>query len=147
MSIIYIEKVDKAEAMKLTTKGEYTLLALIYIARHEKSGFIKIEDICSHCKIPKKYLEFLLSTLRQGGILKTKRGASGGYKLAMPSKKINIAQIVRLMDGALAPSESVSEYFFAHTPLEKEKKMIRVLREIRDYTADRLEGLKLSDVV
>ena len=133
--------------MKLTTKGEYTLLALIYIARHEKNGFIKIEDICSHCDIPKKYLEYLLSTLRQNGILKTKRGASGGYKLGMPTQKINIAQIIRVMDGALAPTESVSKYFFSHTPLEKEKKIIKVLKEIRDYISNRLERLKLSDLV
>ncbi len=132
--------------MKLTTKSEYSLLALIYIARHEKRGFIKIGEICSKYDVPKKYLEQLFLILKQNRYVKTKRGESGGYRLALPPDKINLAQIIRLMDGALAPSESVSKYFFSHTPLEKEKKIIKVLKEIRDYIADRLENLKLSDL-
>ena len=133
--------------MKLTTKSEYSLLALIYIARHKKKGFIKIEDICAKYDIPKKYLEQLFLMLKQNRYIKTRTGASGGYKLAMPAQKINIAQIIRLMDGALAPTESVSKYFFSHTPLEKEKKLMRVLKEIRDYVSSRLENLKLSDLI
>jgi len=133
--------------MKLTTKSEYSLLALIYIARHEDRGFIKAEDICSKYNIPKKYLEYLLSILRQSRYIKTRRGAGGGYRLAMPAKKINVAQIIRLMDGALAPTESVSVYFFSHTPLEQERKIMRILKEIRDYVANRLENLKLSNLV
>ena len=133
--------------MKLTTKSEYLLLALIYIARHEKDDFIKIEDICSEYNIPKKYLEQLFTTLKQSRYIKTKRGASGGYKLAKPAKKISIAEIARLMDGALAPTESVSKYFYSHTPLEKEKKIMKVLKELRDYVANRLEKLKISDLV
>ena len=133
--------------MRLTTKSEYTLLALIYIARHEKSGFIKIEDICSHYDISKKYLEYLLSMLRQNRFIKTRRGASGGYKLAMPAAKISVAQVIRLMDGALAPTLAVSKYFFEHTPLEKEKKVMRIFKEIRDYISNKVEKLKISDLV
>jgi len=133
--------------MKLTTKSEYSIPALIYIARNEKKGFIKIEEICSKCDIPKKYLELLFSILRQNHYIKTKRGASGGYKLAKPASRISIAEIIRLMDGALAPTESVSVYFFSHTPLSKEKQLSRILKEIRDYTANRLESLKLSDLI
>ena len=133
--------------MRLTTKSEYALLALIYIARHEKSGFIKIEDICSHYDISKKYLEYLLSMLRQNRFIKTRRGASGGYKLAMPAEKISVAQVIRLMDGALAPTLAVSKYFFEHTPLEKEKKVMRIFKEIRDYISNKVEKLKISDLV
>jgi Rrf2 family protein len=133
--------------MRLTTKSEYTLLALIYIARHERNGFIKIEDICSKYDIPKKYLEQLFLVLKQNRYIKTKRGSSGGYKLALASKHISIAEVVRLMDGALAPTESVSKYFFSETPLQREKKIMRVFKEIRDYVSGRLERLKLSDLV
>jgi Rrf2 family protein len=133
--------------MKLTTKSEYSILALIYIARNEKKGLIKIEEICSKCDISKKYLELLFSNLRQSGYMKTRRGANGGYKLAKPASKISVAEIIRLMDGALAPTESVSKYFFSSTPLSKEKKIIKVFREIRDYIASKLETLKLSDLV
>lgn len=87
--------------MKLTTKSEYTILALLYIARHEKEGFIKIEQICGKCDISKKYLELLFFVLRQSRYIKTKRGKNGGYKLARPAAKITLAEIVRLMDGCL----------------------------------------------
>jgi len=133
--------------MKLTTKSEYSILALIYIARYDKKGFVKIDNICLEYKLPKKYLEHLLLILKQSRYLKAKRGATGGYKLALPAKKISIAQVIRIMDGALAPTESVSTYFFSHTPLEKEKKIIDVFKDIRDYAAKRLEKLKLSDLV
>ena len=132
--------------MKLTTKSEYSILALIYMARNENKGFIKIDQICSSCDIPKKYLELLLSILKQNRYIKTKRGAHGGYKLARPASKITVAEIIRLMDGALAPTESVSKYFFSSTPLEKEKKIMKVFKEIRDYVSDKLENLTLADL-
>lgn len=132
--------------MKLTTKSEYSILALIYIARNEKKGFIKAEEICSKCDIPKKYLELLFFILRQNRYVKTKRGTGGGYKLAKPASRVSIAEIIRLMDGALAPTESVSKYFFSYTALSREKELIKVFKEIRDYVANKLESLKLSDV-
>jgi Rrf2 family protein len=132
--------------MKLTTKSEYSILALIYMARNERNGFMKIEEICSKCDIPKKYLELLFMILRQNRYIKAKRGTSGGYKLAKPASKINVAEIIRLMDGALAATESVSRYFFSDTPLAKEKKIIKVFKEIRDYISNRLESLTLADL-
>jgi Rrf2 family cysteine metabolism transcriptional repressor len=133
--------------MKLTTKSEYSILALIYMARHAKNGFIKTEEICSRCDMPKKYLELLFLTLRQGGYIKTRRGSGGGCKLAKPASKINVAEIIRLMDGALAPTESVSRFFFSDTPLSREKKIIRVFKEIRDYISNKLENVTLVDLV
>lgn len=133
--------------MKLTTKSEYSILALIYMARNEKNSFIKMEEICSKCDVPKKYMELLFMILRQNGYIKTKRGTSGGYKLAKPASEINLAEIIRLMDGALAATESVSRYFFSDTPLAKEKKVIKAFKEIRNYISKRLENLKLSDLI
>ncbi len=133
--------------MKLTTKSEYSILALIYMARNEKRGFIKMEEICSKRDIPPKYLELLFTILKQNGYIKTRRGTSGGYKLAKPASAINIAGIIRLMDGALASTESVSRYFFSDTPLAREKKIIKVFKEIRDYISNRLENLTLADLV
>jgi Rrf2 family protein len=133
--------------MKLTTKSEYSIQALIYMARNDNDGFMKIDEICSKCDIPKKYLELLFMILRQNGYIKTKRGTSGGYKLTKPASKISIAEIIRLMDGALAATESVSKYFFSDTPLGREKKLINVFKEIRDYISKRLENLTLADLV
>ncbi|OGW75127.1 MAG: Rrf2 family transcriptional regulator [Omnitrophica bacterium RBG_13_46_9] len=133
--------------MKLTTKSEYSLLALICIARNRKAGFVKTESISSECDIPKGYLEQLLLILKQNRYLKARRGSCGGYDLALPPTKISIAQIIRLMDGALAPTGSVSTYFFSHTPLEQEKKVIDIFKEIRNFVSDKLERVKLSDLI
>ncbi|PIR93105.1 Rrf2 family transcriptional regulator [Candidatus Falkowbacteria bacterium CG10_big_fil_rev_8_21_14_0_10_43_10] len=133
--------------MKLTTKSEYSLLALICIARQQKDGFMKIDDICKKYNMPKKYLEQLFHILESNRYLRAKRGANGGYALTKTPNKITLAEIIRLMDGALAPTESVSRYFFSHTPIEKEKKILRVLKEIRDYIAERLENLTLADLI
>ena len=133
--------------MKLTTKSEYCLLALLHLARQQDKGFVKIEEICDRYQIPKKYLELLFMTLRQNRLIKTRRGTQGGYQLAQPADKITLASIIRLMDGALAPTESVSKYFFSDTPISQEKKLVAVFREIRNYIAGRLEHLTLQDLV
>jgi Rrf2 family transcriptional regulator, cysteine metabolism repressor len=132
--------------MKLTTKSEYSILALLYMARHDSEGFIKIDNICSHCGIPRKYLELLLNVLRQNRYIKTRRGTAGGYSLSRQPKEITIAEIVRLMDGALAPTESVSQYFYSDTPLSKEPGLLKIFKEIRDFIANRLEKLTLADL-
>ena len=133
--------------MKLTTKSEYSLLALIYIARNQGQGHVKTDEICGHYDIPQKYLEQLLTILKQNGLVRAKRGSNGGYRLAKSPAQIDIARVVRLLDGALAPTESASKYFFAHTPLEQEHKVLKVMHEIRDYISSRLEKLKLADLI
>ena len=62
-------------------------------------------------------------------------------------ENISIAEIIRLMDGALAPTLGVSKYFFEATPLEKEAKIIKVFQEIRDYISNKIEKLKISDLI
>lgn len=117
------------------------------MARIRNDGYVKIEEICKKYDISKKYLEQLFLSLKQAKYLKAKRGTSGGYKLAVAPQKISVAEIIRLMDGALAPTLGVSKYFFEHTPLEKEKKIIGVFKEIRDYISNKVERLKISDLI
>ena len=123
------------------------MLALIYMARHNHGRFVKIEHICSEYDISKKYLELLLTSLKQNGYLRTKRGSAGGYALAKPPDQITFAEIIRLMDGALAPTESVSKYFYSHTPVEKEKTLLSVFADIREYISTKLENVTLADLV
>ena len=132
--------------MKMSTKSEYTLLALMYLARREHS-YVKMADICDYYGISKKYLELLFGILRQNRYIKTRRGADGGYCLARPAEKISLAEIIRLMDGALAPTESVSTYFYADTPISQEEKLLSLFGEIRDYIARRMENVYLADLV
>jgi len=132
--------------MKLTTKSEYSILALLYLARRQNGSFVKIEQLCIDCRIPKKYLQLLFGTLRQNRLIKTRRGTAGGYRLAKPAAQITLASVIRLLDGPLAPTESVSRYFHTDTPISKEPKMMAVMQDIRNYISDKLENLTLADL-
>ena len=106
-----------------------------------------MDEIARRRSIPKKYLEQILYQLKQGGLIRTKRGASGGIVLARPPEEISLAQVVRMMDGALAPTLSVSTYFYESTPLEQSPQFMTFFRSIRDYLSDRLEKTTLADLM
>jgi Rrf2 family transcriptional regulator, cysteine metabolism repressor len=133
--------------VKLTTKSEYALLALIYMAREKNTNYVKTEGICKKYGFSKKYLDSILITLKNDRYVESKRGSLGGYRLALPANKIKIAGVVRIMDGALAPSGAVSVYFYESSPIEKEKKMLSVLKDIREYIANKLEKLTIADLI
>lgn len=134
--------------MKLSTKSEYACLALIFLAKnYNSSGLFTIGEIADAQKIPKKYLEQILLILKRGSYVKSYKGSAGGYKLAKKPIDITIAEIIRLMDGALAPVESVSKYFYEPTPIEKSKKLLAVFKQIRDYISETLEKVTLADLV
>ena len=132
--------------MKLTSRSEYALLALVYLNRHDDQGFVSVETIALAQGIPRKYLEQILLGLKRAKYLRSSKGQHGGYRLAKPANKITLAEIIRLFDGALAPTESVSRYFYESTPIEKEKSLIRVFKEIRDFVSHKLEHTTLSDM-
>jgi Rrf2 family protein len=133
--------------MKLTTKSEYSLLLIISLARRQNQPPINLEKLCEENNVPYKYAEHLFSILKRAGIVKARRGSSGGYILGRSPEKISVAEIIRLMDGALAPTEAVSKYFYSETPIEKEKKLIAVFRDIRDYVSNKLEKLTIRDLL
>ena len=145
--MIYIFYRESIEYMRLTTKSEYSILGLLCIARHQSKGFVKIDDICTTCSLPKKYLESLLSILKKRGYLVARSGKQGGYRLARSAKRISLADIIRLMDGALAPTNSASKHFYYDTPIAREKKVLSVFKDIRDYTSAKLEKLKIADFI
>ena len=132
--------------MKLTSRSEYALLALVYLARNDSDEYISVETVALAQGIPPKFLEQILLALKRAKYLKSSKGQRGGYRLAKPADKITLAEVIRLFDGALAPTESVSEYFYESTPIEKEKSLVRVFRELRDYISDKLESTTLADV-
>jgi DNA-binding IscR family transcriptional regulator len=74
------------------------------------------------------------------------KGKDGGYQVAKDPGKVTLAEVIRLFDGALAPTESVSRYFYESTPIEREKSLLKVFRELRDYLSERLESITLLDV-
>lgn len=134
--------------MRLTSRSEYALLALIYLARHDaEEGYISAERIAREQSIPQSFLEQILLALKRARIVMSTKGQHGGFRLARDAGEISIAEIIRLFDGALAPTESVSTYFYESTPIEKETRMSLVFRDIRDYTAKKLEETTLAEVV
>lgn len=132
--------------MKLTSRSEYALLALVYLARRKSGEVTSVETIASAQGIPQKFLEQILLALKRAKFLSSCKGQRGGYRLLKPASKITLAEVIRLFDGALAPTDSVSRYFYESTPIEKEKSLIRVFKKIRDFVADKLENTTLADV-
>jgi Rrf2 family cysteine metabolism transcriptional repressor len=133
--------------MKLSKKSEYACLALIDLAEHYGEDFIKIIDISQRWLIPKKFLEQILISLKTSGYVKSKKGSEGGYKLTKTPEQISLAEIIRLMDGALAPVESASKYFYENSPVEQHKKLINIFIDIRDYTSNVLERTSFADLI
>ena len=133
--------------MKLTTRSEYALLALVYLARNQEEGFVSIETIARAQGIPPKFLEQLMLALKRAHFLRSTKGQKGGYALSKEPDQITLAEVIRLFDGALAPTESVSENFYESTPIEKEKKLTRVFKDIRDYISQKLEKTTIADVM
>jgi len=132
--------------MKLTSRSEYALLALTYLARHDDDNYVTVETVAQAQAIPPKFLEQIFLTLKRAKYLRSFKGQHGGYRLAKPADAITLAEIIRLLDGPLAPTESVSEHFYEATPLEKEEHLLHVFKEIRDYVSDKLENLTLANV-
>jgi Rrf2 family protein len=132
--------------MKLTSRSEYALLALVYLARNNTGVYVSAETVAEAQSIPPKFLEQILLALTRAKYLRSSKGQHGGYRLAKPAEKITLAEVIRLLDGALAPTESVSTYFYESTPIEKEKNLVSVFKDIRDYVSDKLETTTLADV-
>jgi Rrf2 family cysteine metabolism transcriptional repressor len=133
--------------MKLTSRSEYALLALIYLARCDEETFISADTIAQAQNIPPKFLEQILLVLKRSKYLRSTKGQRGGYCLAKTPGHISLAEIIRLFDGALAPTESVSEYFYEPTPIEKEAGLVQVFKEIREYVSNTLESTTIADLI
>jgi Rrf2 family protein len=98
--------------MRISKKAEYALRALVAIARQPKSW--RIEELSARERIPIKFLEQILLTLRHAGLLTSKRGVGGGYALLRPASEISMGEVIRALDGPLAPVACA-----AVTPTEK----------------------------
>ena len=95
--------------MKLTTRGEYGLRAILDLALREGEGPVSLKSIAERQDISDHYLEQLFSSLRKAGLVKSVRGAQGGYLLGKPAEEITVGDVIRVLDGPIAPVECVSE--------------------------------------
>ena len=94
--------------MRLSRRSEYGLRALIDLVRHEGEGPIPLTTLAGRNRLPIKFLEQIMATLKHAGIVRTTLGTHGGYAMAGQASNVSIGRIVRLLDGALAPMGCVS---------------------------------------
>ena len=133
--------------MRLTSRSEYALIALTFLARKKESGYHSVEAIATAQRIPYKFLEQILLILKRAGFVESMRGSNGGYRLARKPKDVALADIIRLFDGALAPTSSASKFFYRSSPIEREPKLLKVFKHIRDLAAGILEKTTLKDML
>ncbi len=93
--------------MKLSTKCRYGARAIIEIARNNQNGPIKRKDIVKNQQISDSYLENILISLKNGGVIDTIRGAHGGYILHRPASEITLLEVVNVLEGSMAPVECI----------------------------------------
>ncbi len=134
--------------MKLSKKGEYALKALIELAIGYERGeaVTLIEDLATRKGIPQKYLEQILLGLKNDGILVSKRGVGGGYTLSRPPESITLGQIIRAVEGPLAPINCVSASAHVSCPDESSCGLYSVMLEVRNAVAGVLDNTSLKDV-
>jgi len=133
--------------MRLSRKCEYAFLALITLSDNYKKQLSNIDEISKANGIPRKFLEHILSLLKSANYIRSVRGPKGGYELIKPPSEISMAEIVRLVDGPIAASPSVSTYFYSTSPIERNENIHAVFKDIRDQASKKLESVHFSDLV
>jgi Rrf2 family protein len=134
----------------LSNKAKYALRALFALSEKYNEGPVLISDLAEQEGIPKKFLELILLELKNHGILQSKKGKGGGYFLGRTPDLIRLGQVIRILDGPLAPLPCVSQTAYRRCD-ECDDELtcgIRiVMKEVRDATAKVLDGTTLADVL
>lgn len=137
--------------MKLSKKGEYALRALIDLGIAAEVGrdLLRVGEIAEKEKIPAKFLEQVMQDLRGGGFIRSQRGKFGGYRLAREASQIPMGQVVRLIDGPLAPIGCVSQtaYERCSCPDEVHCGLRMLMLDVRNAITGILDRYSLADVV
>lgn len=134
--------------MKISKKGEYALKALTVLAINydEGIGATLINDIAEKEAIPCQYLEQILLNLKKAGILVSKRGVGGGYTLARPPEEISLGEIIRIIEGPLAPLNCVSVRAHVRCPKESTCGLYSVMLDVRNAIAGILDNISLKEL-
>ncbi len=133
--------------VKLSTKGRYGVKAMFDLAEHFGDGPVALKGIAERQGISEHYLEQLMAVLRKAGLVKSIRGAQGGYVLAREPANITVGDIIRVLEGPLAPTECVSE----EEPEKCKNAPTCITRTIwqkmRDSLAEVIDSITLADMV
>lgn len=134
----------------ITKKTKYALRALTYLAKAEGRGPILIAELAREERIPRKFLERILLDLKTRGVLRSQKGKGGGYLLARPATRISLGDVLRFMDGPLAPVSCVSQTAYApcrECSDEATCGIRLVMKEVRDAIAAIVDDTTLADLV
>jgi Rrf2 family protein len=133
--------------MKISQKGLYALQAMMMLARHHRQGAIKIRDVAYEEALPEKFLELILLELKNARMVESVRGAKGGYQLRRDPSDIHLSEIIRLVDGPLAPfgdAEQLRELIDRDLP---HRALYQVFLDVRDAAARILDNTTLADLI
>ena len=138
--------------MRLSKRGEYGLRAMIMMAEPTEKGgalpMVQIKEIAQREQISGKFLEQILLTLKNAGLLHSKMGVGGGYYLAKSPREITLGQIFRVLDGPVAPIRCVSQMAYepCGCPNEETCGLRLVMGDVRNAIAEILDNTSLADV-
>ncbi len=131
--------------MKLSTKGRYTTRAMFDLAMHFGEGLIQVKDIAKNQEISGRYLEQLLLPLKAAGLLRSTRGANGGFELAKRPSEIRLIDVIHIAEGSTAPVECVDDALVC--PRSATCVTREVWVKIKDATDQILESTTLQDLI
>jgi Rrf2 family transcriptional regulator, cysteine metabolism repressor len=134
--------------MKVSTRGEYGVRAMVALAKHYGDGPVSINIVAKESLVPYAYLEQLIVPLRKAGLVESKRGAQGGYTLTRSPELVRVGEVYRVMEGPVAPMDCVSEDPADQTcPLIDGCETRPVWLKVRDSIVDTLDSMTLADLV
>ena len=121
--------------------------ALLVLGLNYSQSVVRIQAISEHQNIPKRFLEQILNDLKSAGIVQSRRGVAGGYRLAKRPEEITLAAVVRHVEGALAPVSCVSERFYEKCtcPDESRCAIRSVMKEIREAIVKIAERVTIAE--
>ena len=134
--------------MKISTKGRYGLKAVMEIARKGENELISLRDLSETPGISASYLEQLFKKLRMAGVLRTVRGAHGGYTLAKPVEEITAGEVLRPLEGSMAPAVCAQEGYTACADQGFciEAYLYRQIRESIDHVIDTITLAEMLEI-
>src|SRR3954469_15813790 len=131
--------------MRITAKADYAVRAAVELAAAEGTGKpVKGEQLARGQGIPQNFLENILTELRRAGIIRTRRGAEGGYQLAQPAAAVTVADVLRAVEGPLAPVQGIRPDELAYGGAAE--KLPEVWVALRASLRDVLEHVTLADI-
>ena len=133
--------------MKVSKRGEYGVRALCHLAEHYGEGVVHIRDIAREESIPRRFLEGILLELKRAGFVNSRRGIEGGYALSRDPEQILLGEVVRTLDGPLAPIASAAELRGLMDRNPRQAGFYAVLMDVRDAISGILDRTSLASVV